>query len=142
MFRPDSYYSSVRIKDNLYFYIWQGMGNNCNTCLITNVLKGNRPHVIVDPGSRVNEAKEACFDHLVAAIEKNGLKGEDVGMIINTHSHSDHCSANQALAVFPGYAGDIRISSSPVHGRRTCHGLAGWSRGYYDGEVSKGGMVG
>ena len=95
--RPASYYQSVRVKDNLYFYIWQGMGNNCNTCLFINLLDGAHPHVLVDPGSLVNEMREPCFEELVKAIEKNGFKCEDIGLIIDTHIHSDHCAANQPL---------------------------------------------
>jgi len=37
------------------------------------------------------------LDHLLSAMERDGLKVEDVGLIINTHSHPDHCEANQAI---------------------------------------------
>jgi glyoxylase-like metal-dependent hydrolase (beta-lactamase superfamily II) len=30
-------------------------------------------------------------------LERDGLKAEDIGLIINTHSHPDHCEANEAL---------------------------------------------
>jgi glyoxylase-like metal-dependent hydrolase (beta-lactamase superfamily II) len=97
MRRPSSYYQSVRVKDNLYFYIWQGMGNNCNSSLFVNILEGDRPHVLIDPGSIADEMREPCFDELVKAIEKNGFNAQDVGLIIDTHIHSDHCAANQPL---------------------------------------------
>jgi glyoxylase-like metal-dependent hydrolase (beta-lactamase superfamily II) len=87
----------VQIRDNLYSYIWQGRGNNCNTCLFTDLLRGNRPHVIVDPGFVTDELGESCLDSLIASIEGDGFKAEDIGLIINTHSHPDHCDANQAL---------------------------------------------
>lgn len=91
------FYQSVKTADNLYCYIWQGRGNNCNTCLFVNVLRGERPHIIIDPGHISNEFREPGFDSLVKAIEKDGLRIEDVGLIINTHTHPDHCQANEVL---------------------------------------------
>jgi len=115
MFRPTSNYQSVRVKDNLYFYIWQGMGNNCNTCLFVNLLEGDHPHVLVDPGSLRNEMKEPCFEYLVSAIEKNGFRTEDVGMIINTHIHPDHCGANQPLVEKTRKAGSSEQAKIALH---------------------------
>lgn len=92
-----SYYKSVQLAENFYCYIWQGRGNNCNTCFFANVLRGERPHVIIDPGHTVNELGETCFDYMVKAIEGNGFKVDDIGLIINTHSHPDHCQANEVI---------------------------------------------
>lgn len=91
------YHRSVPITDNLYCYAWRGRGNNCNTCLFVNLLRGARPHVIVDPGHIVNEFRESCFDSLVKAMERDGFKTEDIGLIINTHTHPDHCEANDLI---------------------------------------------
>ncbi len=91
-----SYYS-IRIGDNLYCYIWQGRGNNCNTCLFTNVLRGPRPHVIIDPGHIVDELGEPCFELLLKSMQKDGFQAEDIGLIINTHTHPDHCEANEII---------------------------------------------
>jgi len=130
--RQASYYQSVRVKDNLYFYIWQGMGNNCNTSLFVNILDGDRPHVLVDPGSLVNEVREACFDELVKAIEKNGFKCEDIGLIIDTHIHSDHCASNQPLVEKtrkPGNSGEAKIAMHKIEDefrRTTGEQLSGW----------------
>jgi hydroxyacylglutathione hydrolase len=96
-YQSSNYYQPVRLVDNLYTYIWQGRGNNCNTCLFTNVLRGERPHVIVDPGIIVDEIGENCYENLVKAIEQDGFKIEDIGLIINTHSHADHCQANEMI---------------------------------------------
>jgi len=90
-------YESIRLADGFYCYIWQGNGNNCNTCLFANVLRGDRPHVILDPGHINNEFGESCFDDLAKAIEADGFKIEDIGLIMNTHSHLDHCQANQLV---------------------------------------------
>ncbi len=90
-------YESVQLAEGFYCYVWQGLGNNCNSCLFTNLLRGERPHVIIDPGHVVNEVGEPCFDYLAKAIEGNDLKVDDIGLIINTHSHADHCQANEVL---------------------------------------------
>jgi glyoxylase-like metal-dependent hydrolase (beta-lactamase superfamily II) len=92
-----SRYQSVKVADNLYCYIWQGRGNNCNTCIFPNVLRGEHPHILIDPGHIINELKEPCFEQLVKTIEQDGIKVEDIGLIINTHTHSDHCEANELL---------------------------------------------
>lgn len=99
MYTPsgESLHQSIHVKDNLYFYLWKGMGNNCNTCVFTDVLRGDRPHVMVDPGLIMDEMREPCFDSLVSSMKGNGLSIEDVGLIINTHAHPDHCGANQAV---------------------------------------------
>lgn len=83
---------------DLHCYIWQGRGNNCNTYVITDALDGERPHLLIDPGHLTNEFREPCFDTLASSMEADGLKAEDVGLILNTHSHPDHCEASLALA--------------------------------------------
>ena len=93
---------SVRVADNLYAYIWQGRGNNCNTCLFVNVLRGDRPHVIVDPGHTKNEMGEPCFDSLTKTVEKDGFKISEIGLVINTHTHVDHCQANELITQHNG----------------------------------------
>ena len=88
---------SRKLVDGLYGYIWQGRGNNCNTYVFANVLRGERPHVIVDPGFLINELREPCFDSLVATMQRDGIEVEDVGLVINTHTHPDHCQATEAV---------------------------------------------
>jgi hydroxyacylglutathione hydrolase len=90
-------YESVRLTDSFYCYVWQGNGNNCNTCLFVDVLRGERPHIIIDPGHITNEFGESCFDDLAKAIADDGFKVDDIGLIINTHSHLDHCQANELV---------------------------------------------
>ena len=87
----------MRLLDNLYCYIWRGRGNNCHSYLFADVLGGDRPHVLIDPGHVVNELNERCLDHLLSTMEREGLKAEDIGLIINTHSHPDHCEANETV---------------------------------------------
>ncbi|MFC2039433.1 MBL fold metallo-hydrolase [Chloroflexota bacterium] len=87
----------MRLIDNLYCYLWTGKGNNCHSYLFADVLRGNRPHVLIDPGHVANELNERCLDRLVSTMERDGIKIEDVGLIMSTHSHPDHCEANQAI---------------------------------------------
>ena len=91
-------HKSLRVAENFYCYIWQGMGNNCNAALFSHVLRGERPHILVDPGHIRNELREACFDSLTEAIQKDGLKIEEVGLVIGTHYHPDHFEASQSVA--------------------------------------------
>lgn len=92
-----NHYCPVQLNENLYCYLWQGMGNNCHTYLLAHVLKGKQPHVIIDPGHLTNEMGETCFDMLIEALQNNGFKAEDIGLVLNTHSHPDHCEANETL---------------------------------------------
>lgn len=91
------YHQSINLTGNLFCYIWQGMGNNCNTSVFKGVLKGDKPHVIIDPGHLVNETSEHCFKSLEEALRGDNIRIEDIGLIINTHSHPDHCEANELI---------------------------------------------
>ena len=91
------YHRSLQLARNFYCYIWQGMGNNCNTSLWSNVLRGKRPHVLVDPGHIHDELGEPCLDSLSQAMGKDGLSLDDVGLIIVTHCHPDHFEAASAI---------------------------------------------
>ena len=87
----------MKLFDNLHHYIWQGKGNNCNTYVFADVLGGDRPHVLIDPGHVTNEMKERCLERLLANMGRDGIKPEDIGLIINTHGHWDHFQATRAL---------------------------------------------
>jgi len=87
----------MRLLDNLYCYIWQGKGSNCNSYLFADVLRGDRPHVMVDPGQMVDELKEPCLDILLKGLAQDGINPEDIGLIISTHAHYDHFGASQTL---------------------------------------------
>ncbi|MCD6390681.1 MAG: MBL fold metallo-hydrolase [Dehalococcoidia bacterium] len=91
------YHESVRLAENLYCYVWQGRGNNCNTILLPAVLRGERPHVLVDPGHVRNEIGEPCFNSLTQAMEKDGFKIDATGLVITTHSHPDHIEAAELV---------------------------------------------
>jgi hydroxyacylglutathione hydrolase len=91
------YHSSVRLAENFYCYVWQGRGNNCNAILLPSALRGERPHVLVDPGHVRNELGEPCSDSLAEAMERDGFKMEDIGLVIGTHSHPDHIEATDLV---------------------------------------------
>jgi glyoxylase-like metal-dependent hydrolase (beta-lactamase superfamily II) len=91
------YHKSVQVGENLYCYVWQGRGNNCNAILWPSVLRGGCPHVLVDPGHVRNELGEPCFDSLTQAMARDGFKVENVGLVIATHSHPDHIEATELV---------------------------------------------
>jgi glyoxylase-like metal-dependent hydrolase (beta-lactamase superfamily II) len=94
----------MKLVDNFYAYLWPGVtmaemqryGNNCNAYLIANVLGGGK-HVIIDTGQMVNEMRQNCFDRLTLEMENDGIKIEDIGLILITHSHSDHYGAAEEI---------------------------------------------
>jgi len=90
-------HQSRKLFDNLICYIWQGRGNNANSYLLPNVLRGDRPHVLIDPGFLVNETGERCFESITAAMRRDGYEAQDVGLIVNTHTHPDHCQATESI---------------------------------------------
>jgi len=91
------FHNSVKLQNNVYCYIWQGMGNNCNTTVITGVLKGDKPHIIIDPGHIINETDEDCLASLEEGMAADHIKIAEIGLIINTHSHPDHCQSNELI---------------------------------------------
>lgn len=93
-----AYHKSIRVGENFYCYLWLGKGNDCNTSLLCHVLRGERSHVLIDPGHIRNEFAEPCFDSLVQTMEKDGFRLEDVGLIIGTHCHPDHFEAGELVA--------------------------------------------
>jgi len=91
------YHSSVRLAENFYCYVWQGRGNNCNSVLLPTVLRGEQPHVLIDPGHVRNELGELCLDSLIQAMQGDGFEMKDVGLLIGTHSHPDHIEAAERV---------------------------------------------
>ena len=91
------YHKSVKLAEKFYCYLWQGRGNNCNTVLWPSVLRGESPHVLVDPGLVRDELGEPCFDSLTQAMAGDGFKMEDIGLVIVTHSHPDHIEATELV---------------------------------------------
>jgi len=94
----------LKVLDNLYAYLWPGLtmndmvsyGNNCNSYLIANALPQGK-HILIDPGHVVNAAGQHCLERLLAEIDKDGIKIEDIALIIYTHAHPDHYEAGTAI---------------------------------------------
>jgi hydroxyacylglutathione hydrolase len=81
---------SMKLAENLYAYVWKGNDNNCNSFLFANVLSGNK-HLLIDPGHIITPyLREPAFEMLVKEIGGDGLKIEDIGLIVLTHAHPDH----------------------------------------------------
>ncbi|MEE8637096.1 MAG: MBL fold metallo-hydrolase [Dehalococcoidia bacterium] len=91
------YHRSVKLAENFYCYVWQGRGNNCNTALLCSALRGEHPHVLVDPGHDRNELGEDCFGSLAEAMDRDGFKVETIGLVIGTHCHPDHIEATELV---------------------------------------------
>lgn len=78
----------MRLTSRLFFYPWQGAGNNCNTyCLLGESL------TLIDPGHVRNEFGEPCLEYLTRAMAADGLRLEEVKLILLTHAHPDHGEA-------------------------------------------------
>ncbi len=80
----------MKLTDNLYFYPEKGMLDS-NTYII----KGPTG-IIIDPGS------SEFLPSLLADLAQDGIVPEDIGIIINTHLHGDHCWANDEFRKISG----------------------------------------
>jgi glyoxylase-like metal-dependent hydrolase (beta-lactamase superfamily II) len=81
----------MKITKNLYGYQYHGFKNNCNTFIFKDKIC-----TLIDPGYEWN------LNNLLYAMEKDGFKVRDIDLIVNTHTHPDHCEANQALVDMSG----------------------------------------
>jgi hydroxyacylglutathione hydrolase len=88
----------MKLINNLYVYPEQGM-LDCNTYVIT----GN-PGIIIDPGNT------PFLSALEAGLREDGIDHRDIGTIVNTHLHIDHCTANTAFKELSG----AKIALHPV----------------------------
>jgi glyoxylase-like metal-dependent hydrolase (beta-lactamase superfamily II) len=88
----------MKLTNNLYFYPEQGM-LDCNTY----VIKGS-PGIIIDPGNVEFLASR------VGGLHEDGIDPVDIGIIVNTHLHVDHCGANEAFKKMSG----AKIALHPV----------------------------
>ena len=83
----------MKVAEDIYAYVWQGNDNNCNSYIFGNTLTGNK-HILIDPGHIVTPfLHEPAFEKLSQQIQKDGLKLEDIGLIVLTHAHPDHVEA-------------------------------------------------
>ena len=88
----------MKLVNNLYAYAEQGM-MDCNTYII----KGS-PGIIIDPGN------PGYLKALISAMHRDGIEPADIGIIVNTHLHIDHRSANEAFKELSG----AKIALHPI----------------------------
>lgn len=84
---------ALKVVDGVHFYLWVGQSLNCNSVVLANALGGDHPHILVDPGMTMGESGRNPLDSLADAMQGDGLKLEDVGLVFATHSHPDHYQA-------------------------------------------------
>jgi hydroxyacylglutathione hydrolase len=80
----------MKLIDNLFAYIWEGSDNNCNTYIFANILQNNK-HLIIDPGHIITPyLGEPAYEMLIKSIKQDGLRVEDIKLVILSHAHPDH----------------------------------------------------
>jgi glyoxylase-like metal-dependent hydrolase (beta-lactamase superfamily II) len=88
----------MKLANNLYFYPEQGE-LDCNTYIFT-----GKPGIIIDPGN----------PHFLAArvesMREDGIEPREIGIIVNTHLHIDHCRGNEPFKKLSG----AKIALHPV----------------------------
>jgi len=78
----------MKLDSDLYAYVWKDMQeNNCNSYVI-----GGEVPTLIDPGH------QHLVGTLIPQMEKDGIRMEDIRLILNTHVHPDHFEATAALA--------------------------------------------
>lgn len=82
----------MHLSGKIYWYPWEGYGNNCNTYLIA-----GEKTILVDPGHLSNEFGESCMETLEQKLKEDGFSFESIGLIICTHGHPDHFESTSFL---------------------------------------------
>ncbi len=75
----------MQITEQLYWYPWQGRANNCNSYLF----KGKKT-ILFDPGHIYNELNESCLELLTREMAADGIKLNEIDLVLCTHGHPDH----------------------------------------------------
>lgn len=78
----------MKFSEQIYWYPWQGSGNNCNS-----ILFAGKKIILIDPGHIYNEFRESCLDALTRQLTADGFSLEQVELILCTHGHPDHVEA-------------------------------------------------
>ena len=105
----------MKLLDNLYAYVWQGNDNNCNSYLFASALKDSK-HLLVDPGHVSTPFyREPGLDRLFQDINGDGLNTGQIGLVILTHSHPDHCEAAKVIRKQNGALVALHKADEPVY---------------------------
>jgi hydroxyacylglutathione hydrolase len=121
---------SLTVADGVHFYLWVGYILDCNSIVLSNVLEGPKPHVLVDPGMTSDGRGEDPLASLAEAMAGDGLRLEDVGLVVGTHSHPDHFQAVDRVVSLTGAAVAM---SSPEY--RFMRGIGGAMYGSFGTRV-------
>jgi len=106
----------MRIVKNLYAYVWQGNDNNCNSYVFSGALKGGK-HIVVDPGHLITPSYgEPGLETLYGNMDRDGLSGSDIGLVILTHGHPDHCEAAVEIRETQNALVALHKGDEPVYG--------------------------
>ncbi|MBI2957415.1 MAG: MBL fold metallo-hydrolase [Chloroflexi bacterium] len=129
----------MQIAEGLYAFLWDGQGHNCNSYAIRYSLDGSPRYVVIDPGKlRVlvangtegeKEYRGGGFDSLLGKMEADGIRPEDVALVIVTHAHGDHCGS--------AYEFSRRGARVAVHKDDAQKYLTEVMDGYQDGKPDK-----
>lgn len=92
-------------------------GNILDARSSVTLIESERGRIIVDSG------QEGDGEEILLALADLGLEGLDIDIIVNTHSHPDHCANNhlfsQAMVIFPVdgelIAPGVRALATPGH---------------------------
>ncbi len=101
----------MELTSGLYCYQWRGQANGCNTYAIRYLVDGKSRYALIDPGQRAvttpffdsargrlaSTVDDRVLDVLLNSLQKDGIRPEEIGLIIFTHCHPDHCEAAPEL---------------------------------------------
>ncbi|MBF0529142.1 MAG: MBL fold metallo-hydrolase [Deltaproteobacteria bacterium] len=78
----------MKIAEDLFFYPWESYSqNNSNTIMISGRVK-----TLIDPGHK------HLFPHPAKQMSADGVKPDEINLIIYTHCHPDHMEAGPEIA--------------------------------------------
>lgn len=116
--------TGVRNPDQGIMTYQQGYGKRIWLPVWVFLLRGNDKNILVDTGLDENELfvpKEfeeetgLVAKSLVEGLEDNGLRPDDIDIVINTHLHDDHCGNNSLFpkAKFYVHRDELAFCKSP-----------------------------
>ncbi|MBI2854138.1 MAG: MBL fold metallo-hydrolase [Chloroflexi bacterium] len=130
----------MQLVDGLYAYPWDGEGNNANSYTIKYLTDGTPRYAVIDPGLVVvptsfgswpkaepgaNEAPG--IGTLLTKMAGDGIQPEQIGLVIITHAHSDHCEAAPELR-----RRGAKVAMNQAEAKRYCQVVI---RAYHSGEL-------